>query len=194
MRQFKHVLVGLAAIAAVLPAGPTPTRAGPWEIHVFLSDSDESYTSNTSTPWVGEKTLYLWNVPFAQPSLGAEFAFEGSLEIVALTPRPGVTNSGTATFPVLAYPECSGFLVVAEVVVRDAAGTGGSICFGVSDQLGVNCSVQCDSEQFRSHIYHGFSSDGSEPCAGWDHLEACEPVALPVEPNTWGRVKGRYQD
>ena len=185
---------GIVVWAFVNGGAPEVALGSPQELYLQISASESEPYPSTSTPWVGERTLYLWSQGIILEAAGSEFAFEGSLEVIDLAPRPGVTNSGTATSPILAYSECVYSQVVAELRVLDATGVGGTLCFTGSTESGKNCSLICESNAlWQSHYFFGFSSDGSPPCEGVDvHPECMNPLA--IDQHTWGRIKASYRE
>lgn len=165
---------------------------------VFLSPSDTDASVETpGVPWIGDNTLYLWALGLTIDLRSVEFSFDSSLEIVELIPRPGVVNIGTVASPILQLDECRDRLLIAEVIVRDPTGDGGSICFRASDLTGRNCIELCDlgpggEGEWHSTRYFGFASDGSGGCQGLDEFPSCVYPSA-TAPTTWGRLRHLYR-
>ncbi len=176
----------LSAVLGTAAALLTPFSAGasPDYVCVTIAASETEPWIGHVDPWIGERTLYLWSEPCIAWSSGSEFGLVTNFEIVAFVPRPGVVNTGTPTSPVLTYADClTDDTVVAEIVVRDATGAGGTVCFGPSDQTGVNCSYHICDIWCVPHLYTGFRTTGFEPCYG--------PTS--VSASSWGSVKSTYR-
>jgi hypothetical protein len=198
----RNLLVAGSLLATLVPgrglASPD-LSAYPWfisrspvEVCVSISESPNVPYQGHVAPWTGDKSFYIWTQNCVVPSSGSEFSLVGDLEVVDLIPMNGVVNLGTNESPILRYPECFKSEPVAEVVLRDAAGAGGQLCFAPSHQNEVNCSLRICDEYYASHIYYGLSSVAAEPCTGWDELDGCYPV-VSVDSRTWGRVKAIYR-
>jgi hypothetical protein len=187
-----HAVVGLALGLVASLAGTPGAMASPEFAMLTLSASDTDPYVVTSSPWVGEQTLYVWNHPSIVDTRGSEFGLSGTLTVIDLATRPGVTNSGTSDSPILTYEECTYSAVIAEVRVVDAVGAGGTLGFGPSTQSGKNCSDVCAWDRWESHIYQNFASDGTVPTDGRDSHPDCA-FTVSVDPGTWGRIKASYR-
>jgi hypothetical protein len=107
----------------------------------------------------------------------------GSLAVVDLIPREGVVNEGTATAPVLRYPECMEDGIVAEITVRDTVGQGGSVCFSTTGDYLHNCGLLCETDVCAPTFAYGFATSGVEPC----------PVTVSSATSTWGAIKAIFR-
>ena len=181
-----------SGLVLLLGAWATTCQAGVPVNDWCLSDSDTDFHP-VSTPWVGERTLFLWTMTVPPLPLDhAELGVGGTLQIVSFTPRAPWSNAGTATDLILQRASCvtPSAEVVGELVVRDTDGTGGRVCFQ-NASTGFLCSRTCKSSRgWLAISHHGFASDAQPVCEGYGH-EDCLTVA--VDPTSWGRTKATYR-
>lgn len=186
------ITIAVAALPRELGASPMPPP------EIWLSLVDEGNPLSVAPPWIGEKTLYLWTSSPAYSAQVVEFSFECvALQVVDLVPRAGVVNLGSLDAPLLHYDECrfgfgSSSAVIAEVIVRDAAGAGGTMCFSHSGPTHRNCQLLCDRPRYFAQYFTGFASDGSDPCGGSGYGADCEEVVA-AESTTWGTVRVHFK-
>lgn len=186
-------LILASCLGLVLAAFCQPARASdPPPPVLMLSASDSDPFVTTSEPWTGSRTLYLWLFGSYDPAQGVEFAFQSSLLVEDLLPRPGITNSGTVESPSLHAEQCFDSEVIADVVVNDPAGLGGRVCFTGSQESGRNCAELCVLGWWSTY-YYGFSSDGAPPCEGLDLHPDCYVPPIATSPLSWGRVRALYR-
>lgn len=161
-----------------------PAWSSPAAVCLSISASDEHEVVTSSDPWTGDRTLYVWTAACIVPTSGSAFEFVGSLEVVDVIPRPGVVNEGTVAAPVLRYPSCvDDRAVVAEIVVRDVDGSGGSVCFGGPEDGVVSCGYLCEAAFCTETSAAGFATTGEDPC----------PWPVSVGTPTWSVLKARFQ-
>jgi hypothetical protein len=150
-----------------------------------LSESSTFPWTSTGSPFLGEQEIYLWFVNILSDGwVETEFDLVGSLEVVSFTPVVGVTSSGTVPNVHLTASCLGGIILVGSLIVRDVAGTGGSVCFS-----GANTTRDCGAlgGVMHPHAYIGYSTDGTIPC------HPPESCAIDVAvPETWGRVKAQF--
>ncbi len=167
----------------------------------FISTESDGTMGSPAMPWTGVRSLFV-GVGGYSPGGGGydrfEFSFSGNLEVVDLIPLNGALNEGTITSPSLVLPECGQSYppVIAEIVVLDSSGNGGSLCFTDSAISDRNCAHYCNDDFpvdfWLANFYTGFASDGSIPCDGVAASNGCvAPVSLRAA--TWGQVKATYR-
>lgn len=165
-----------------------PEDASPY-IFLAVSETDcGRRADHSSEPWLGQRALYVWICGGFNDFAQTEFGIDTDFEIVDLIPRSGVVNIGTVTSPVLVYPQCETFHLLAELVVEDTTGEGGAVCLVDSTPNEINCTQDCYGSPL-SNNYLGFSSNGTAPCEGLS--SSCGTVS--VGNLGWGSVKSRYR-
>ncbi len=180
----------ILAIASLLIAGSA--IASPELMRVAFS-GDPADLSPQVDPWTGLREIYLFAVPIGVSFCHTEFSIAGDFEVISLVPAEGVVNLGTASSPSLLADDDSGeglWLKIATLTVANPDGQMGSLCFAPSELTGRNCSIPCDQDFWRNHLTTCLGV-GQEPVWGESSVSECGPV--PVEPDTWGRVKSRYR-
>jgi hypothetical protein len=188
----------ICLVCAVAPlAGAVPVRAH-LDSELYIGTSETEFPDGHLPSFQGERTLYVWygiwdifdTWEFGLTSTG--------LEIVEVRGAPGFRNDGTTIGPVIvADPrECvdaAYAVVIAEIIVRDATGAGGSVCFTPSPETGRLCASSCDAvgrNWWHLEYGYGIRSEGLPYCAQ-PATGDCLPA--PVDRSTWGGVKAHYR-
>lgn len=176
-----RLLVALT-VSLVQILGADPAASSPASVCLSISASNEAPDVNATDPWTGDRTLYIWTRPCIVLSGGSVLGFVGSLEVVGVNPREAVANLGTAAAPVLVYPSCiEQATVVAEIIVRDATGLGGSVCFSGPEDAVPSCGYDCLLQCTETYAV-GFATAGQDPC----------PLPVSRTSTSWSAVKGVF--
>ncbi len=185
-----------AATLVLLILASTSTQADVYSGLQFSASATDEWVEEVP-PFTGQMTVYVWY--WGWDSLdGYEFGLTGSLQVVSVAPSPGFVNVGTTGSPlIMSQTGCvdgsNGGVVIATVVVEDATGAGGNLCFDYADSSGRLCAHKCSPGGGWVGLFgiNAFSSGGTT-CPAIDlGAVPCAPVA--VEPTTWGSVKASYQ-
>ncbi|MEZ5066049.1 MAG: hypothetical protein R3B81_15055 [bacterium] len=157
------------------------------------SDTDPRNDTGPSFPG-GERTLYLWmycRYPENAPGIGGASI---SLDIFGATalsfdPRPGVTNSGSASDLDLSVEGCPTGAHLMGALRIDTPSGGFDIC--LSAPL---ASSPCDgSPTAEPSAFIGYSTLSPEGCSfDLEYYEYCLDVTS-VAPRSWGRAKALYR-
>jgi hypothetical protein len=178
----------LLALAA--PSDPAPSGL-PIGISIGSSPSAPCWGCDNDPPFVGDKTLYVWFGYDRFESI--VFDFTGTFLLVDFEPAPGFTNVGKPLSPVLIPDEsCSAeqLSFLGELTVRDETGAGGAVWVKESTSTSQLCFRECWRDGWFWFEYFGYATVGIQPW-GYSNSIGCQP--LPVDPTTWGQVKGRYR-
>jgi hypothetical protein len=156
---------------------------------ITVSDSPTDWDSLDGAPFIGERTLYVWLAIPWYKTHEWWFTFESSFQLVELVPAPGFQNLGSLDSPFLTTPECQYQpVVLAELRVLDSGGQGGQVCVFADSAL---CSRLCDEDATVATYFWGYETNGNF-CDRFGQPELC-PNVVPVEPESWGRMKARYR-
>lgn len=194
-----------AGLVTVLLAGPSPTGVGSFDAGergvipslIVLSGSDTypwDFEWGLSPPWTGEKTFYLWFINYATEEI--QFGLDGTLELVSFQPAVGVLNEGSEFSPTLTFQTgCAGAdageLLLGALVVRDPDGSGGTVCFTVSQSTGRACFRLCYDAPWFELVPVDLRTAPSPLCPSIIRAPDCNPIS--VDPDSWGRVKASYR-
>jgi hypothetical protein len=201
MPAWKPILLLVGALGALVGAQVVPrlgvpcavpcARAGALPTRFHLSASPTDPLVHSSAPFAGERTLYLWVVSSFDTD-AYEFHLAGTLAVVDLVPLNEFVNTGTPDTPYLSREDCVwGDELIAALVVNDAFGAGGGLCFEAAPGTQRLCAKGCRDSEWWQFEYFGFATEGIAPCAGWFDGSACRPVS--TAPATWGGVKAAYR-
>lgn len=182
----------LAPPALAAPAG--------WFPNTLLFNCDEVSPSYfCPPPTIGQEfPVFVWQDPgnVVGGIRGAQFALIADrMEVLDLIPRSGFVNEGTVMSPSLVDPTCNVpvyYVPLAEMRVRALDPAGGSLCIGPSDQLGINCSWDCDTDTFYNlDWFTGYHFGDGAPCVT-PSSAACG-ILVGTTAATWGRIKATYR-
>jgi hypothetical protein len=188
--------VALASALLLLPRGSRAGERGYMPPALFIGCAGEP--SECVPSEVGqEMVLKIWQESGTNvATYGAQFGLSfHNLEPIELVPGAGFTNVGTMTSPILVgtHPNCGGppgWASLAELQVRVLDPSGIRVCFVLSDQDQVACSIDCLSGEYVAVYGSGFFM-GAPGCE-IPPSDACYD-SLPVDPETWGRIKSVYR-
>ncbi len=158
------VAADLVFVDAEIPVPSEVLRFG-WTIS---SSETDPFANEDPPPAPGVITLYIWLACASDEGMTeAAFDLGGSYSVLALTPATGFLNATGASDPLLSVAGCpTGPVVAAEILIYDATGTGGNLCFEPSSHSGDCYTCGCWPPRDRWPIdYIGYSNDGTEPCS-----------------------------
>jgi hypothetical protein len=191
-----------ASLVFIVPALVFATEAVLPDFGWTISESATDPLDNFGPATTDTLTLYLWLYCTDSSTGGVSGAtlwlnYDPNLEVFPFEPQSGVVHSGSLVWELdLSLPDCPpGSFLAGSFKVRPLVGSGYfELCLqGDIAGSGPSTSYGCAAPNVpRDNATIGYGA-GYVPCIGYadffDHN--CFP-AVPVIPNSWGRIKAHY--
>jgi len=159
----------------------------PW---LTISESEVDPWAQRGAPFAGQRSLYVWVDPGSNDRF--EFGLTGTFELVSLTGRGACTAQGSMTAWTVSADSClsARYYLIAELVVSDSTGAGGSVCLSPNSTTGRACEQACGGGSWYFFAYGGYSTAGP-PCVG--HGSGPDCIIDAIDSPSWGRLKVGYR-